>query len=75
MTVPVPVTPPPIARPIADVPYAQEINHTTPELPAGSGPLVAVVIGADGAPIAVGPHGIMGGTVVADELFAVSDTV
>jgi hypothetical protein len=39
-----PYAPPPLASPAVDEPYLQEFNHTTNEVEAGIGPLVAVVL-------------------------------
>lgn len=39
-----PWTPPPDGPPVVDWPYLQEINHTTPEVDAAIGPIVAVLL-------------------------------
>lgn len=52
------------ANPYVDRPFAQETNHTTPEVPPGVGALVAVLPDVPGfeslgAAVLVGPRGVM----------------
>ncbi|MCB9521240.1 MAG: hypothetical protein H6698_01605 [Myxococcales bacterium] len=60
-----PNEPPPFAAPVVDEPYLQEYNHTTPEVVAGIGELVAVVEARDGDALQVTPRAVFrvdGGT-------------